>query len=112
MLALYRRLLAYRRESPALQIGGYRPLVLPGLEESCHVYLREASGEPELPGGRERLLIALNFVDTPCRLPLPNLVEGTIALSTYMDREGEAVSADLELRPHEGVIVELKNGAE
>jgi alpha-glucosidase len=98
MLNLYRRLLWYRHESPSLYGGSYRSLDVG--DDDCFVYLRAA--------GDERRLIALNFADAQRRLSIPDHSTGQVVLSTHMDREERVPLSGLELRPHEGVIVELK----
>ncbi len=96
MLNLYRRLLWYRRRSPALYGGDYQPL---DVDDDCFVYLRAA--------GDERRLIALNFTAGQHRISVPDEEAGQIVISTHMDREEKVSLSALELRPHEGVIVEL-----
>jgi len=96
MLNLYRRLLRYRRSSPALQWGRYLPL---DVEEDCFVYLREVDGE--------RRLVALNFVDEARHLSIPGEAWGRVVLSTHLDREELVDLSRLQLRPYEGIIVEL-----
>ena len=96
MLNLYRRLLWYRRRSPALYGGDYRPL---DAGDDCFVYLRVA--------GDERRLVALNFADGQRLVSVPGKDAGQIVISTHMDREERVSLSELELRPHEGVIVEL-----
>jgi alpha-glucosidase len=96
MLNLYRRLLWLRRRSPALYGGSYRPL---DADDDCFVYLRTADDE--------RRLVAFNFASESRRLTVPGLGAGRVILSTHLDRE-EAVSlSGLELRPHEGVIIQV-----
>jgi alpha-glucosidase len=54
------------------------------------------------------LLVALNLGGLPRRLTLPDDVrEARVLLSTALDRDGECVHAELDLRPAEGVILEL-----
>jgi alpha-glucosidase len=96
VLNLYRRLLWYRRGSPALFGGRYQPL---DAGEDCFVYLRAA--------GDERRLIALNFADDQRRVSVPGEGVGQIVISTHPDREESVSPSGFELRPHEGVIVEL-----
>jgi hypothetical protein len=36
---------------------------------------------------------------------------GSLLLSSGADREGESVSGALDLRPHEGVVIDLAEGA-
>lgn len=97
ILNLYRKLLWYRCNTPALYGGSYRSLDVEN--EDCFVYLREA--------GDERRLIALNFSDAPCFISIPGEQAGTIAISTYLDREGKENLARLELRPNEGLLIEV-----
>ncbi|MFQ5812921.1 MAG: alpha-amylase family glycosyl hydrolase [Anaerolineae bacterium] len=96
MLNLYRRLLWYRRGSPALYGGSYQPL---DAGDDCFVYLRAA--------GDERRLVALNFANGQRRVSVPGEGAGQIVISTHLDREEKVSLSKLELRPHEGLIVEL-----
>jgi len=97
MLNLYRRLLWYRRGSPALYGGNYQPL--DAGDADVFVYLRTA--------GDERRLIALNFTADHRRISVPGEDTGQIVISTHLDREGKVSLSKLELRPHEGIIIEL-----
>jgi alpha-glucosidase len=92
---LYRRLIALRRERRALALGRYRPIVAAG---DLLLFIRELD--------RERILVALNFGGDPLAASLPS-VSGTLLLSTLGDRVDEPVQGDIDLRPHEGVVVEL-----
>lgn len=95
ILSLYRRLLALRRTTPALQTGAYRSL--DDVPADCFAYLRETE--------TERVLVILNFSGTEQRVALPE--NGRIALSTVLDRDDEAVHGTLTLRGHEGVVMRL-----
>jgi alpha-glucosidase len=97
MLSLYRRLIALRGASPALHTGDYA--THRATDERCLVFAREADDD--------RRLVALNLTDVPHRVQLGT--EGTIALSTALDREGEHVAGALELRADEGVVVEVQH---
>jgi len=97
MLNLYRRLLAYRRESPALQIGTYQPL--DSAPKDCYAFLRQH--------GAQRVLVALNFSSRGRILRIPELGRGRLVLSTHLDREEEVDLRELPLRGNEGVIVGL-----
>ena len=97
MLNLYRRLLWYRRGSPVLYGGDYQPL--DAGDADVFVYLRTA--------GDERRLIALNFTADHRRISVPGEDTGQIVISTHLDREEKVSLSKLELRPHEGIIVEL-----
>jgi alpha-glucosidase len=90
MLALYRALLALRRDRATLRLGDYAQL--PTADGDCLTYARDLEGE--------RVLIALNLGDEPRRIAI-----GEIALSTAFDRRAERVHGELELRGAEGVIV-------
>ena len=97
ILLLYRRLLHLRRVHPALSIGGYDPVAMTG---DLVAYVRNVR--------EERFLIALNLGEGPYALSLASLgMAGRVALSTYLDREGEATGAEVSLRANEGLIVSL-----
>jgi glycosidase len=98
ILNLYRRLLAYRRATPALQWGSYQ--AMNGVPEACFVFLRQVKDR--------RILIALNFSSQEQRLALPALGEGAIVISTHLDRAASVNPAQLALRADEGIIVELE----
>jgi alpha-glucosidase len=93
ILSLYRRLLAYRKATPALQWGGYQ--AVDGVPEACYVFVRQADDQ--------RVLIALNFSDQEQRVPLPQWSEGQIVLSTHLDRQETVNLSRLVLRGNEGV---------
>jgi alpha-glucosidase len=92
ILALYRRLLALRRASPALVGGAYRTL---HRDDRMLAFERAA--------GDQRLLVALNFSSTPASLQLEG--RGWVALSTNLDREQEPFDGAVELRGDEGVVL-------
>ena len=94
MLTLYRRLIQLRKTHAALVEGEQRPLR--GHSELL-VYERLC---PE-----ERILVVLNFSKAPTRFAG---VDGSILLSTALDRDREQVAQELDLQPHEGVLVERK----
>jgi alpha-glucosidase len=92
ILTLYRELLRLRRRSAALVFGAKRLLAAP---DGVLAYER-------IDG--ERLLVALNLTSEERGLDVP---DGTLLLSTHLDRAGEAVSQRLALRADEGAIVRL-----
>jgi alpha-glucosidase len=94
ILNLYRKLIWYRRRTPALYGGKYEAL---NSSEGTFVYLRRQ--------GDEKRLIALNFTDKDQQIDMPSA--GQIAISTHLDRVETLQSHSLTLRPYEGVIVEL-----
>lgn len=95
MFALYRRLIAERRASPALRRGSYRTLTSP---KSVFAYVREADGE--------RRFVALNFSSRSARVAIPG-GGGRLRLSTDLSRPERPLNAELELGPDEGVLVDL-----
>jgi alpha-glucosidase len=94
-LSLYRALLALRRGSAALRRGGYRSL--DGTPDGCFAYRRTAAGSPGLT-------MVLNFASATREVT--GAGTGRIAVSTGMDRVGEAVAGPLRLGPGEGVVIE------
>ena len=95
ILNLYRRLLAYRKATPALQWGSYQ--AVDGMPDDCYVYLRQA--------GDQRILVALNFSDHDQRIVVAG--QGKVVISTALDREGTIHLANFVLRGNEGIVVEL-----
>lgn len=95
MLNLYRKLLAYRKVSPALQAGSYTPV--DGVPEDTFVYIRQLEGE--------RVLVALNFSDQAQRVELADLGQGDVKISTHLDREGPVEMGDIQLRPNESLVI-------
>jgi alpha-glucosidase len=98
ILNLYRTLLAYRKETPALQWGIYEPIDL--VPENCFAFTRLAEIGP-------MILVVLNFSPDEQHVSIPELGNGMVVLSTYMDRKGQVDCKDLSLRKNEGIIIEL-----
>ena len=92
MLALTRRLLALRRERPALGEGTYRPL--DGTPDGTFAFIREVPGE--------RLAVALNLADRASQIELSE--GGRILVSTTLARHGRT-GRHLGLDPFEAVVV-------
>ncbi|MGQ9925607.1 MAG: alpha-glucosidase C-terminal domain-containing protein [Chloroflexaceae bacterium] len=91
-------MLELRQASPALSAGSYRSVETGNPD--VFAYLRAR--------GPERLLVALNFAECPCQLDLRHIApEGAIAACTAMDRTGHVPLASLDLRPHEGLVLDL-----
>ena len=101
MLNFYRKLLACRRSTPALQIGDYRSINPESTEaqENCFVFERQA--------GDQRVIVALNFSNREQKLSLSNLEIGKLVLSTSLDREGDVSLSGFRLRENEGCIIVL-----
>jgi alpha-glucosidase len=99
MLTLYRSLIGLRRGEAALEVGRFEPVEAEG---DVLAYTRRSNGDDS------DFLIALNFGPHPQVLHRrTNAAGGTIALSTHLDRAGECIEDDLQLRPDEGVLVRL-----
>jgi alpha-glucosidase len=97
MLTLYRRLIELRRAERALSVGDFSPL--PG-NEHLVAYIRKSDAR--------RLLVVLNLGTQPHCFSLEDLrCRGSLLLSTYLDRGGEALEESVELRADEGAIIEL-----
>ncbi len=97
ILTLYRRLIALRRQEKALNSGDYvdaRP------EGDVFAFERR--------DGSRRLFVGLNFTHEKRTISLPeDAAGGRLLLSTRLDREGEKLSGSLNLRPAEGVVIEI-----
>jgi alpha-glucosidase len=91
MLTLHRSLIELRRAEPMLQTGNFRILER---DTDVLAYVRGGS-----------FLVALNLGGEPRRVPLPP--NGTVLLSTHLDRANERLGSIVELRPDEGLIVRL-----
>jgi alpha-glucosidase len=98
MLTLYQRLIALRRGEAALEVGRFEAVECEG---EVLAYVRRGREE------ESAFLVALNFSPAPQSVRLHGF-HGRIALSTHMDRVGEAASNALELRADEGVVVRLE----
>ena len=97
LLSLYRQLIAARRESAALGGGEHRSIF--GLPEGAIAYLREAP--------QERVLVAMNLGSASVTLDLARwgAVERVLVCTHPRDAIGSLER--LELRPDEGVLVQL-----
>lgn len=96
MLSLYRRLIWFRKSSPAIIDGNY--CAIDGVPDDCFVYTREKAGQ--------RVLIALNFANSPRTVSLPEgFAAATLQLSTDPHREQAASDGLLRLRANEGCIL-------
>ncbi|HEX9987882.1 MAG TPA: alpha-amylase family glycosyl hydrolase [Chloroflexia bacterium] len=98
MLTFVRQLLALRRSSPALSVGGYTDI--PAEEPDIFSFMREHGGQ--------RMLVVLNFSHDPCVFKMRSeSAVAEIALSTVPGRSGQVDLANLTLAPDEGIIVRL-----
>jgi alpha-glucosidase len=98
LLTLYRRLIQMRRAEPALAVGDFAPVPADG---DLMAYVRKAD--------RRRLLIVLNLGPQPQSFNMSDLeCRASLLLSTQLDRAREELGDRLELRPDEGVVIELR----
>ena len=95
MLAFYRRLLALRRERPALSVGSYRPFEADG---DVIAFVREDAGK--------QVAAVLNLGGKPQQVEFGRYA-GNVLLGTHPDREGEQVTGQFQLRPNEAVIIDI-----
>jgi alpha-glucosidase len=97
ILTLYRGLIELRRNTPQLVAGSYVPIVTSG---DLLAYRRKCADQA--------LLIVLNLSNKPISIGSDAIAHtGEILLSTNLDRAGEMVSGDLDLRGDEGLIIRL-----
>jgi alpha-glucosidase len=57
--------------------------------------------------GENRILVSLNLGADPASVRLSQRVKGCVLVSCLADRDGEAVDGEIELRPHEGLVIAL-----
>ena len=97
MLNLVHTLIHLRKATPALHSGAY--IALDSGTEDCFAYLRLFENQT--------FLVILNFSDQSQLVSLPELKEGQVVLSTYLDRKGPARPDNIKLRGNEGLIIEV-----
>jgi len=97
MLTLYTQLIKVRRGESALEVGQFEPMDADG---DLLTYVRRDR--------ESAFLIALNLGLQQQVINFSNKAsEGRIVLSTYLDRAGEHVQGNLNLRAEEGLLVRL-----
>ncbi len=100
MYWLCRRLIDLRRKCPALSLGSYGSV---RADENLLIFTREHGGE--------QLLVALNFAGEPAAASFPSGEwSGRLLISSAGDRAGESVRGSVNLRAHEGTVVEISQG--
>jgi alpha-glucosidase len=102
ILNLYRQLLSHRKSSPALQIGSYSPIE--DVHKDCYAYKRTQPGSPAQ-------IVLLNLSPDDLTIDLGHSTNGSLQVSTYMDREGQVKLDHLSLRKFEGIIIEIEDQA-
>jgi alpha-glucosidase len=95
ILNLYRTLIDLRKKLPALAAGDYVPIAAQG---DLLLYRRQS--------GAAAVVIALNLGTAPISIASDAIgFGGEILLSTLLDRQGEKIAGELDLRGNEGVII-------
>ncbi|MBY0297599.1 MAG: DUF3459 domain-containing protein [Methylobacterium sp.] len=95
ILTLYRRLLALRREHPALGLGTYRAV---SVEQDVLCFERRHEAET--------VRVVLNFGHEPCVVPLPSGRDWRVLLSSSGSRIGERPAGDhLALAGDEALVL-------
>lgn len=98
MLTLFRQLIALRRASPALSVGGY--IDIPSNVPDVFSFIRAHEGE--------QMIVVLNFSHEPRVFRMgPEAGVARIALSTVPGRDGQVDLTNVELASDEGVILRL-----
>lgn len=98
ILNLYRALINFRNETPALQYGSYKSLDTDSPD--IFSYVREY--------GNEKILIMLNFSDRTIEEPLPfSSVE--LICSTFPSNKKEKIEGKLTLLAYEGCVMKITN---
>ena len=97
LLNLYRRLIALRRQSPALSEGLYQSVATSG---DLLAYLRRDGGE--------RMLVLLNLGTEPVTFAMKDSdLRGQLLISSYPGCDDQRVEDLVELRGHEAVVIRL-----
>ncbi|HXG25464.1 MAG TPA: alpha-glucosidase [Candidatus Binatia bacterium] len=106
ILSWYRRLIALRGVTPALQVGS-QALHDVGPEDVL-AYTRDAVGGGDAGAGREsHAFVALNFGDPRATISVPAAPGGgawRLALSTHRGADGHALPSRVELAPLEALV--------
>lgn len=97
MLSLYRKLLAFRRQSNALQSGSYE--AIDPVPDDCFAYMREQDSE--------KIIVILNLGETTSRIDLHRFGRTEIIVSTRLDRSGIVDSNRVDLSPWEGLVLRV-----
>jgi alpha-glucosidase len=95
ILALYRRLLALRRDCPALSIGDF---VLLNVQDDILAYARRHDSE--------RLIVVLNLGARQHGLQLPDWAHGSRSLLSTVEDAALVEGGTVLLRSHEAVVLE------
>lgn len=99
VLSLYKALIGLRKKLPLLQSGDYAPVAAEG---DLLLFRRRDDGDS--------VMVALNLGEQPVSVALSTVgLNGTILLSTFLDREREIVHGVVDLRGNEGVIIDISN---
>ena len=96
ILSLYRRLISFRQNHPALIEGRYRQIAMTGGDDLlCY----------QRGHGPGRVVVVLNFGDSAQPAETAEFAGMRIAISTHPRRDGEPVRRMIEIQPNEGMIL-------
>jgi alpha-glucosidase len=91
LLNMYRRLVALRRQSPALRVGDYMSHY--ASTDDVYVYRRESDGDV--------MTVALNFGNISASVPVGT---GKVVFSSHEPQRNDELKRDVEVAPGEAVI--------
>ena len=97
MLNLYKKLISFRQESRALQLGDFVPL---GLQEQLMVFKRK--------WGEEEVLVAVNFGSETRTFQPDFKLRGQLVISSSGAKEKELIEGELEVMGEEALVIKLK----
>lgn len=96
MLNLYKKLILFRQQSKALQLGAFVPL---GLHNKLVVFKRKRE--------EEEVLVAVNFGSESATYEPDFEFRGQLIVSTSGAGEGKPVQGKLEVKAEEALVVQL-----
>ncbi|MBD0334461.1 MAG: DUF3459 domain-containing protein [Cyanobacteria bacterium Co-bin13] len=99
ILSLHRRLIALRRQEPALREGAYRWVQSQG---TLLAYVRHAA--------EQQFLVILNLGDEPAQFcPPDQALQGQVIVSSNPAHEGQTVSEAVTVQGNEGLLIRLSS---
>ncbi len=99
-LNLTRRILALRRQEPALSLGDWQEIEIQG---DILAYARD--------DGRQRFVILANLEPAPKSVHLGNAFKGMLEISTLSRSPGADLGPDIDLGPDEAMIIRMDGRA-
>lgn len=97
ILTLYRKLIAFRNQEPALKIGDYTPVYTEG---NLLAYIRSYE--------EKEFLIALNLGSTEEELNIKRTDwEGVVCIATHPEMERQKIKGNIQLKANTGMLIEF-----